>query len=103
MHEGDGSVWEVCTKVEDVYKGAITRVNNSVVVTHQDHSGHGATPMIFPEPLPLCHGYGCVGLGGKRYIPVVHLLVTLYCVAIHASRLADDHSDADMHKLLLLM
>ena len=59
--------------------------------------------MIFPEPLPLCHGYGCVGLGDKRSIPVVHLLVTLYCVAIHASRLADDQSGANMHTLLLLM
>ncbi len=24
--------------------------------------------MIFPEPLLICHGYGCVGLGGKLYI-----------------------------------
>ena len=62
MHEGDGSVWEVCTDAEDVYEGAITRVKSSVVVKHQDHSEHGATPMIFPEPLPLCIGYGCVSL-----------------------------------------
>ena len=34
---------------------------------------------------------------------MVRLLVTLYCVAIHASRLADDQSGANMHKLLLLM
>ena len=53
--------------------------------------------MIFPEPLP--HGYGCIGLGYKRHIPVVHLLMTMYCVVIHVSRLADDQYDADMHIL----
>ena len=50
--------------------------------------------MIFSGPLHRCHV--------KRYIPVVHLM-TLYCVAVHASRLADDQYDADMHIILLLM
>ena len=51
--------------------------------------------MIFPEPLSL--GYGCIGLGDKRYIHVVHLLMTMYCVVIHASRLADWQYDSDMY------
>ena len=59
--------------------------------------------MIFPEHLPRFHDYVCVGLGDKRYISVVHLLMALHCVAIHASRLPDDRSDADMHIVLLLM
>ena len=45
-------------------------------------SGHRATPMIFPEPLPFRHDYGCVGLRDKGSISVVHvMLMTLYCVA----------------------
>ena len=36
--------------------------------------GSRATPMIFPEPLPFRHDYGCVGPRDKGCIPVVHVI-----------------------------
>ena len=37
-------------------------------------SGRRAKPMIFPEPLPFRHDYGCVGPWDKGSIPGVHVI-----------------------------
>ena len=47
--------------VQDMYEGARTLVKKQCRINGQDPSRSRVTPMIFPEPVPFRHDYGCVG------------------------------------------
>ena len=51
--------------VQDMYEGTRTRVKKQCMINGQDPCQCKATPRIFPEPLPFCNDYGCVGLRDK--------------------------------------
>ena len=67
--------------VQDYVRRSENPCKKQCRINGQDPSGSRVTPRIFPEHFPFRHDYGCVGPRDKRSIPVVHMLMTLYCVA----------------------
>ena len=68
MHEGEGSAREICNDSTGYVRRNENPGKKQCRINGHDPSGCRATPRIFPESLPFCHDYGCVGLQDLIYL-----------------------------------